>query len=268
VFLPATAGLVAWSGWRGAAVVLAGLLVASAGLTAIGVRLGAGTTEARAIEPSVAAPIPPTRGTRLLAAVFGVSSLASASFLANLVPALGERGLPPTTAALLGGLFGVMQLPGRALMVHRRVALSGEGLLAVSLALQAAGLVAVAALPGAAAGFGVATFAAGAGLTALARPYLVQGRFALEHAGLVNGRLARAQQLARAAGPIAASAAAGVTSHATVLVTLAVVLGALAWRVLERQVSPPPASDGVQRRLWTRGPRPMGALTRTRMPHE
>ena len=99
-------------------------------------------------------------GLAFFALVFGLSSLASASFIANLVPALGERGLQPTTAALLGGLFGLMQLPGRALMVNRRVTLSGEALLSVSLALQAVGLVTVAALPGGAVAVGVMTFAA------------------------------------------------------------------------------------------------------------
>jgi MFS family permease len=268
VFLPVTAGLVAWSGWRGAVAILAALLVASTALTVVGGR------DARAIEPAPSAPstvhvAPPAGALTFFATVFGLSSLASASFIANLVPALGERGLQPTTAALLGGLFGVMQLPGRALMVNRRIKLSGEAVLAISLALQAAGLVAVAALPRAAVAIGVMTFAAGSGLTTLARPYLVQSRFAIEHAGFVNGRLARAQQLTRAAGPIAAATAAGLASHAMVLVVLGLVLGGLAWRVLNRHQShASSASVGPLRRLWMHGPRPTGVPTRTRMPHE
>ena len=77
------------------------------------------------------------------------------------------------------------------------------------------------------------TFAAGSGLTTLARPYLVQSRFAPEHAGVVNGRLARAQQLTRAAGPIAASTAATFIGHGSVLALLSVALGVMAWRVAE-----------------------------------
>jgi MFS family permease len=232
VFLPVSDQLVTWTGWRGAVGILAGLLVASTAVTAIGVRRVARVSAYPSAEPSAVRGVPPVRDTRWLALVFGLSSLASASFIANLVPALGERGLQPTSAALLGGLFGVMQLPGRALMVNRRVSLSGEALVAISLVLQAAGLIVVAVLPTAGAvAVGVTTFAAGSGLTALARPYLVQSHFAFEHAGLVNGRLARAQQLTRAAGPIAASSAAMLTSHATVLVVLGVTLGALAWRV-------------------------------------
>jgi hypothetical protein len=151
----------------------------------------------------------------------------------------------------------VMQLPGRALMVNARVSLSADALVAVSLVLQAIGLLVVAALPTAGAvAVGVMTFAAGSGLTTLARPYLVQGRFGLAQAGIVNGRLARAQQLARAAGPIAASTAATLTSHATVLVLLGVTLSALAWWVAgPRRTTAVAASIATMRRLSLRGPR-------------
>lgn len=239
VFLPVSDRLVTWVGWRGAVAILAGLLVASSVVTALGVRRVATAAVPPPGDPSAVKVVPTAAEVRSLALVFGLSSLASAAFIANLVPALGERGLQPASAALLGGLFGVMQLPGRALMVNQQVNLSGEALVAISLALQAVGLVVVAALPTAAAvAVGVMTFAAGSGLTTLARPYLVQSHFALDQVGLVNGRLARAQQLTRAAGPIAASSAAMLTSHATVLVFLAVALGALAWRVAgHRQAS-------------------------------
>jgi MFS family permease len=236
VFLPLTAGLVALAGWRAAVSVLAGLLVVSTALTLVGVTRSGGAVTTTAPTRGAASPIDSTGRVRFLTLVFGVASLASASFMANLVPALGERGLPPTTAALLGGMFGVMQLPGRALLVSRRITLSGDGLLAVSLALQALGLVVVAAVPTrTAVAIGVMTFAAGSGLTTLARPYLVQTAFPLAHAGVVNGRLARAQQLTRAAGPFAASSAASLTSHAIVLAVVGVALGILAWIVVQRR---------------------------------
>jgi MFS family permease len=235
VFLPLTAVLVDWAGWRGAVAILAGLLLASTVITASSAGRGTPAVEPATANAQRAAGVVTGSDVRFLAAVFGASTLASAAFIANLVPALGERGLPPTTAALLGGLFGVMQLPGRLMMVSRNIALSAEALLAVSLGLQAAGLIVVAGLSTTAAvGLGVVTFAAGSGLTTLARPYLVQAAFAVEHAGVVNGRLARAQQLARAAGPIAASAAAGLASHTIVVAGLGLGLGALAWRVRRR----------------------------------
>jgi MFS family permease len=256
VFLPVSHWLVTWAGWRGAVVILAGLLLASTALTAVGVRRVVAIT-ADPVDPAAAPAELPAAAVRSLALVFGLSSLASASFIANLVPALGERGVTATSAALLGGLFGVMQLPGRALMVNARVDLSAEALMAISLILQAAGLLVVATLPTAVAvAVGVMAFAAGSGLTTLARPYLVQRRFGVAQAGIVNGRLARAQQLARAAGPIAASSAATLTSHATVLVLLGVTLSALAWWVAgHRRTTAMAASIATMRRLSLRGPR-------------
>jgi len=270
VFLPVTDRLVTWAGWRWTVAILAALLAASSAMTAIGVRRVTKAASHPPIESFAVAVVPPVGDIRSLSLVFGLSSLASASFIANLVPALGERGLQPTSAAMLGGLFGVMQLPGRVLMVNRRMDLSGEALVAISLALQAVGLVVVAALPTATAvAVGVMTFAVGSGLNTLARPYFVQSHFAVEHAGVVNGRLARAQQLTRAAGPIAASGAAMLSSHATVLVFLGVALGALAWRVAgARRASALDASFTARRRLSTRGPRQSGVLTRNEDAHE
>jgi MFS family permease len=240
VFLPLTAGLVAVAGWRGAVGALAALLVVSTAVTFVGLGRPRTTTASETAPPAPSHQsglrAEATASLGFLTLVFAVASLASASFIANLVPALGERGLPAATAALLGGLFGVMQLPGRALMVSRRLNLSGRALLAISLALQAVGLIGVSAVPTTAAvALGVMTFAAGAGLTTLARPYLVQTAFAIDQAGLVNGRLARAQQLTRAAGPVAASSAASLTSHATVLVVFGVCLAVLAWLVGRRR---------------------------------
>lgn len=232
-FLPLTALLVSAVGWRSATGLLAAALVGSAALTAYGVRTLPRDTPGPEVHDGAAGPGVVT-GFHGLTVALGLASLASASFVANLIPALGERGVSPSTAALLGGVFGVMQLPGRALMVNRRLSLSGPALLALSLALQACGLAAVAVSGGPATGTaGVMTFATGAGLTTLARPHLVQSLVAVEHAGLVNGRLARAQQLTRAAGPFAVSALAARSSHSAVLAALAVCLAVAAALVID-----------------------------------
>jgi hypothetical protein len=67
-------------------------------------------------------------------------------------------------------------------------------------------------------------FAAGAGLTTLARPYWVLHRYGPERAGQANGLIARAQQIARAGGPVAAAALAESTSYGVVFASLAVLL--------------------------------------------
>ena len=47
--------------------------------------------------------------------LFGMATLASAAFMTNLIPALGERGIQPTTAAIHASETGrrVERLPGR-----------------------------------------------------------------------------------------------------------------------------------------------------------
>jgi hypothetical protein len=57
--------------------------------------------------------------------------------------------------------------------------------------------------------------------------------YGAERAGHANGAIARAQQLARAAGPVAAAAAAGMSGYPIVFGTLAALLvGAMAFSAL------------------------------------
>ena len=227
LFLPITARLVGAVGWRGGVLVLAAVLAASTVLTRLlaFARLttaphlpalrghGAPSAAASASRP----------GLRGLGATFGLVSLAGAAFIANLVPALAERGVTPATAAMLGGLVGVMQLPGRALMLHGAFAGPPQRLLVASLALQAAGFGAVASGHSVAVlAAGIAVFALGAGLSTLVRPHLIQTMFSNESGGYLNGRIARVQQLARAAGPLSMAWVAGVTGYGVVLAGIAV----------------------------------------------
>jgi hypothetical protein len=131
----------------------------------------------------------------------------------------------------MGGLMGAMQLPGRALLMHGALNAAPARLVAASLLLHGLGLAMVAAGPSMLViGAGTMVFAAGAGLTTLVRPHLVQTLFSTASSGHLNGRLARHQQLARAAGPLAIAwlgggvgygAAFGVLAAAFVLLALA-----------------------------------------------
>lgn len=241
VFLPLTDAIVRAAGWRAGVIALAGVLALS---TAIVDRFALGpVTLIRDRARNTGVPERPSRSGAppwFLIAAFGFTSLSGAAVIANLVPALAERSVAPATAAAFGGIFGLMQLPGRALMTHGRFSPPPFGLLAASLALQAAGLVLWASVPSAASAFaGLASFAIGSGLTTLVRPYLVHAVFEPEHAGSVNGRLAQAQQFARAAGPILVAWAAFTIGYGAVLGLLGVVFAAFAavsWRTSLRRV--------------------------------
>jgi MFS family permease len=233
VFMPLTAFLVRALGWRASVGVLAGVLAASTCLTRLfafrdlrSVPIAAGPEVREAISTPSSRDVPKFG---FVLVTFAIASLASAAFTANLVPTLGEQGVSPTTAALLGGLLGVMQLPGRVILMNGSLAGSPAPLVSISLVLQAGGLAAVALVPSAlvAAG-GVTMFAVGAGLGTLVRPHLVQTVYGAQASGCLNGRLARAQQLARASGPIAAAWLATVLGYGMVFGLLAGILAAAA----------------------------------------
>jgi MFS family permease len=233
VFLPLTDALVRAGGWRIGVQVLAVLLAVSTWVIHR-------TAFARALEcqghravltgrPALPSAIAPGPNLSFLMLAFGLASLSSAAVIANLVPALAERAVTPTTAAAFGGMFGLMQLPGRALMMLGRFSASPFLLLAGSLGLQALGLTAWAAIPSVVSAFvGIAVFAIGSGLTTLVRPHLVHILFEGREAGYMNGRLAQAQQLARAAGPVLAAWGATVVGYSAVLAFLGVAFAGLA----------------------------------------
>jgi predicted MFS family arabinose efflux permease len=241
-FLPLTALLEVNIGWRGTVLALAGAMTVSALVVWRAVprtdnALPPGSSPPIGDAPSAAPP-----GFGIVLAAFGSASLAHAALTTTLVPALAERRLSTTTAALLGGSMGLMQLPGRALMMHGRLSASPSALLITSLALQGIGMALLAAAGSALAiGLGVAVFAGGAGLATLVRPYLVQTAFAMARAGYLNGRLARVMQLARAGGPIAAVAIGSSVGYRWLYGVLALHFAGLAfaWRQSRRETRYP-----------------------------
>lgn len=229
VFLPLTALLIARAGWRSAVLVLAALLTVATVVTRT-LALRRDLDVAAHVEPGTRASRPRGSGPLLLTGVtFALVSLVSAGFTVNLVPALGERGVTPVTAALLGGLIGVMQLPGRALLLSPAFCGTASRLLTISLLSLGVGLCGVALAP-APAGIAAAmmVFAAGAGLTTLVRPHLLQTAFEGRDSGYLNGRVARHQQFARAVGPMAIAWLASPVGYATVFAVAGCVFAVLA----------------------------------------
>ena len=128
-------------------------------------------------------------------------------------------------------------------MRHGRLSASPFHLLAGSFGLQALGLIAWSLMPSVWSAFvGIAFFAAGSGLTTLVRPYLVHAVFGGHGPGYMNGRLAQAQQLARAAGPVLAAWAVTLVSYSAVLAILGVAFGVLALSTVVRASSRRPRS--------------------------
>jgi MFS family permease len=224
-FLPGTSALVTRFGWQGAVITLAVLIAATTvivGQIAFRDHDWSAQTIRDVIvgDTGVAGDVAPLPNLNRLVMVFAISIIVNAAVSSNLVAALIDRGLAPTFAATVAGTFGLMQLPGRLLMTRPAFAPRPVSLLLFSFALQVIGLLALMVNGPVAMWVGVMVFASGAGLTTLARPYLVLHEYGQERAGYANGVIARAQQMARAAGPVAAAAMAGVTGYGRVFAAL------------------------------------------------
>ena len=233
-FLPGTSALVTRFGWRGAVVALA-IIIAITTVIVGQVAFRDLAWSAQTIRDAIAgsadshhdsAPLP---GIGRLVVIFAMSIVVNSAVSSNLVASLIDRGLAPTFAATVAGSFGIMQLPGRLLLSNARVTPPPVPLLLVSFALQIAGLLALIVHGPIAMWIGVIVFAGGTGLTTLARPYLVLHQFGPERAGHANGVIARGQQLARAAGPVAAAAAGSAVGYGAVFGALVTLLVAAMW---------------------------------------
>ena len=233
-FLPGTSALVSRFGWRGAVVALA-IIIAITTVIVGQVAFRDLAWSAQTIRDAVAgsadshhdsAPLPGIGG---LVVVFPMSIIVNSAVSSNLVASLIDRGLAPTFAATVAGTFGIMQLPGRLLLSNARVTPPPVPLLLASFALQIIGLLALIVHGPIAMWIGVIVFAGGTGLTTLAPPYLVLHQYGPERAGHANGVIARGQQLARAAGPVAAAAAGSAVGYGAVFGALVTLLVAAMW---------------------------------------
>jgi len=229
-FLPGTTFLLEQLGWRMTVVVLA-IILAVTNLIVTRLSFRNLVFSPRDLRDAIVGSHdqgPPLRHTgtlNRLVAVFALSSVVNSALASNIVAALIERRLTPSRAAFIGGMFGVMQLPGRLLMTRKSFSPGPLPLLLVSFGLQVVGLLALMVDDVQATMWtGVTVFACGAGLTTLARPYLVLHVYGAEQAGRVNGVIARGQQLARAAGPVSAAALASAAGYGTVFAAMAAIL--------------------------------------------
>ncbi|EID56254.1 MFS transporter [Saccharomonospora xinjiangensis] len=246
VFAPLAAALSAWLDWRGAYLVLAGILaVVTIPGHWLGLRL-----------PWPPAPRPTSRGTRsadparvarsrefvLLVLSLSVAAFATFAVVVNLVPLLAERGIGTGTAAVALGLGGAGQVAGRlgysALVRHTSVRVRTTVVLAamaVTTALLGL-LTTVAALIAASILAGMAR-----GVFTLVQATAVTDRWGATHYGRLTGLLSAPLTVTMALAPFAGAVLAGLLGgYATaflLLGALTAIAALLSWASVP---APPP----------------------------
>ena len=242
IFLPFTNALITSFGWRTTVAVLGGVLAASTlavDLTALRhISTSARSMRTRALPSSHVRVSDAGTTFPVVLVLFTIANIANTGLTTNLVPALEERSVDATTAAMLGAQLGLMQLPGRVLLTKGRMIRSSVTLVLLSLGLQAAAALllfwaaSVAIVAGA-----LALFGAGAGFMTIARPHLVYTLFGSDTAGEMNGRINRFALIGRAAGPTIVASLATVNGYRPILLGLAGTFGLLALIALRTLVN-------------------------------
>jgi MFS family permease len=273
VFVPLTAALVGWVGWRDALLVLAGIAAL------IGLPVHALLVRRRpadlGLHPDGASTPPPARkhhataGTRsvLRSASFRwltlclvLSTAAKFAVSVVLVAYLTDRGYPLSTAALAAGAVGIFQVGGRLLVtalsgrlpqhVTTGFIFFGQGLaIALPLCTNGTGALATAVIA-----LFVVLFGLGYGLEALLRGTLVAAYYGPANYPSINGVLGAFVIGARAAGPLLAGVAVTATDGYWPVFVAAAVLccaSALALVLADRSrrtevAAPSPTSSATQ----------------------
>lgn len=208
IYLPVNALLVENVGWRTALLVLAAILL-----------LGAALPHALVLRPypaarhqngDTSAAARPQRHWHAwpfwqLVAGFTLPQLAISALVVYLIPFLGKQGMPATQAAAASGLIGVTAFVGRLLATWRSTPRTRAAMTAIFFLALALGIIMLTLVSGPVGlAIFIVLFGAGFGIFSPARAGLVADRFGTAIYGRVNGQLALAITLARAAGPATA----------------------------------------------------------------
>ena len=209
IFMPLTGVLEQRYGWRTTLLVLAALYAAIAvPLHAVVVRRSptSPTRPARSRQ-AVRAAVHDVRFW-CLAVAFVAHSGAMSAMTVHLVGFLTSKGHPPTFAATVAGLLGVLSVTGRLVLTGAQHRLRLTTVVAAVFATQAVAALVLPLLAGTRAGAvtGVIAFGIGFGVASLAAPALLADRYGTTGYATIAGTLATPVTLAKATAPLGAAA--------------------------------------------------------------
>jgi MFS family permease len=213
IFLPITARLLEWVGWRMAIEMLAAFLaVTTIPIHALALRPAPSTPLPNGDLPtSVAEGVPLSEALRtvvfwVLALAFAASTFVAVTVSVHAIPYLTVLGYSASSAAAAVGWMGAMQLPGRLLFAPVAWWLGTTGATASIFLAQGAGmalLAMVAHLPSLVPV--IVLLGAANGMATLARATSVAEVFGRRYYGSINGAIGLWANGARAASPVGAS---------------------------------------------------------------
>ncbi|GIF08963.1 MFS transporter [Actinoplanes siamensis] len=229
IFLPLTGWLTDQHGWRTALLILAGIHAVTAPLHATTVR-----------HPPPAGPHPATRhrdaGTRavraaladrgfwLLTAGFTAHTMAISAYTVLLIAALTTWGHPPSFAATIAGLLGVLSVAGRLVTTGLQRRYRITTITAGVFAIQAAAALLLPAVGASTSGAIVAVvgFGLGFGVATIAKPVILAERYDTRRYATLASVLVAPMALAKAGAPLVAAALHTATgSYTPVLAAIA-----------------------------------------------
>lgn len=209
IFQPLTSTLTTSYGWRTALLILAAVL----GLVTVPVHWLVLAADPTAAPPNPALGTPRLRGMAELAegrfwaltAAFSASAAASFTTVVLLVAYLTDQGWPIGRAALVTGVLGAMQLPGRLAFGPLASRLQGRTLAPLLFLLPGAGLaLLLVARGGGLVWAAVTLLGIGQGASILLRPKLLVELYGADRIGVVSGVTAVPVTTIRALAPVAA----------------------------------------------------------------
>ncbi|GAA1142880.1 MFS transporter [Kribbella jejuensis] len=159
----------------------------------------------------------------LVAAAFVLHSAALAVIGVHLVTYLTKLGHPPTTAATLAGLLGLLSVTGRVLVTVLRRWLPITSVTAVIVTAQGAalGLLPLAGRSTSGAVMCLVAFGLGFGVASLAKPAILLDRYGDHGYATIAGILSTPTTVAAAFAPLVAAALATAIGYTTLILTAA-----------------------------------------------
>jgi predicted MFS family arabinose efflux permease len=227
IFIPLSQALIDAYGWRGALVVLAGILaVATVPLHALALRTPAASSVRHDGPSTPAGEALRSRPFWMLSIAFLLASLAAIAMMVHSIPFLIDRGHSAAFAAFAVGLVGISQIPGRVLFDPLARWLPRPQAMAALFVLITAGIALVVAVPATWAVLaGLVLLGMGNGMATLARATAIADLYGAKAYGTIASVAASMTTVARAGGPIAAALLAAATGYEALLWTLTGIAG-------------------------------------------